>query len=53
LQTLPNSIEILYCGDNQLISLPELPPNLKKIDCNNNKLIKNRKHNYLGKIIYY
>ena len=32
------NLEILYCGRNNLTSLPPLPENLKKLFCNANKL---------------
>jgi Leucine-rich repeat (LRR) protein len=31
-------LEILYCNDNQLTSLPTLPENLKELCCSNNQL---------------
>ena len=32
------NLEELYCNNNQLTTLPTLPPNLKKVFCYNNKL---------------
>lgn len=32
------NLKVLYCSNNELKTLPELPPNLKVLDCGNNKL---------------
>jgi Leucine-rich repeat (LRR) protein len=32
------NLEELYCNNNQLTTLPTLPPNLKKVFCSNNQL---------------
>ena len=34
------SLKYLYCFNNNLTSLPELPKSLEILDCNNNKLTK-------------
>ena len=35
---LPESLEVLYCRDNEIAALPELPPNIIQLRCDNNKL---------------
>ena len=35
---LPNSLEELYCANNELTSLPILPNSLRELYCNNNQL---------------
>ena len=35
---LPNSLEELYCSDNELTSLSNLPNSLQYLDCENNEL---------------
>ena len=39
-EKIPNydSVVIIYCSNNQLTSLPELPSSLTKLHCSNNKL---------------
>ena len=32
------NLKKLYCYNNQLTSLPDLPPNLQILNCSNNKL---------------
>jgi len=38
LQLLPNSLQILYCWNNNLTSLPILPNTLQQLDCEGNEL---------------
>lgn len=38
LPELPKTIKTLYCGDNQLVSLPTLPDSLLYLDCSENVL---------------
>jgi len=40
LPQLPNNLQILNCGYNQLTNLPNLPNNLKILKCNNNDLTR-------------
>ena len=35
---LPSTLQILYCHNNNLTSLPELPSTLQKLYCHNNNL---------------
>ncbi len=54
LNEITNYDNVVYinCSNNQLTSLPELPNSLKRLECNNNKLMKKIKYKYLIKIIY-
>ena len=57
LQYLPclsrfKNLEILYCGRNNLTSLPPLPDNLKKLFCNANKLTSLPVLNKKLKVLY-
>jgi Leucine-rich repeat (LRR) protein len=38
LPSLPSSLTILYCNNNQLTSLPSIPSSLTILYCNNNQL---------------
>ena len=38
LDNLPDDLQILYCDNNQLTSLPKLPKSLQILYCYNNQL---------------